>query len=263
MQHAAYPPVRRLFPRRSYVREAASGTPMSLRAIAYCRVSTDEQARYGYGLEAQVKAIEPAVATRGWELLDTIVDDGMSGKDLERPGLCRALQMLADREADALVVAKLDRLSRSVVDFGVLLEWFTEAEATLLALDLDVDTSSPGGRLVANVFASVAEWERETIAARTRDALGVLRASGRPTGRPAVADRPEIEARIRGMRDAGMTLQAIADKLNEEGVPTARGATKWRPSSVHQATGYTRRKPRRKAANLPPIPNRRVTRRSA
>src|SRR5204863_10202181 len=125
-------------------------------------------------------------------------------------GLRRALERIAAGEAGGLLAAKLDRLSRSVVDFGVLLEWFTEAGATLVALDLGLDTSTPGGRLVANVFASVAEWERDIIAARTRDGLAAARAQGRSISRPAVADDPALARRIERMRARGMTLQAIA-----------------------------------------------------
>lgn len=228
-----------------------------MRLLGYVRVSTAEQAESGYGLAAQERLIRDTAARRDWELVDVIVDAGESGKSLERPGLKRALERVAAGDTDGLLVAKLDRLSRSVIDFGLLLEWFTEAEATLVALDLGVDTSTPGGRLVANVFASVAEWERDTIAARTRDGLASVRAQGKPIGRPSVADRPELAERIRAMRTAGATLQGIADLLNAEGVPTARGASRWRPSSVQAAAGYKRRRPRRKHPSLPEIPRRR------
>ena len=148
--------------------------------------------------------------------------------------------MLARREAAGLIVSRLDRLSRSVVDFGCLLEWMDEAGATLVALDLGVDTSSPGGRLVANVFASVAEWERATIAARTKAGLAAVRAQGKPISRASVTDRPELRERIAAMRAAGITLQGIADELNAERVPTLRGGSHWRPSSVRTAAGWQR-----------------------
>jgi DNA invertase Pin-like site-specific DNA recombinase len=121
-----------------------------------------------------------------------------------------------------------------------------------VALDLGVDTSSPGGRLVANVFASVAEWERATVAARTKAGLAAVRAQGKPISRPSLADRPELRARIAAMRASGLTLQAIADTLNSERVPTVRGGSRWRPSSVQNAAGWTRRKPRRQPTELPP-----------
>ena len=227
-----------------------------MRLLGYTRVSTAEQATSGLGLEAQERALRDTCSARGFELVEIVCDEGQSGKTLERPGLEQALRRIAAGEADGLVVAKLDRLSRSVIDFGLLLEWFGELDATLVALDLGVDTSTPGGRLVANVFASVAEWERDTIAARTRDGLAALRAQGKSAGRPAVADRPELAERIRAMRDAGLTLQAIADTLTSEGIPTARGAARWQPSSVQAAAGYRRRRPRRQPAELPEIERR-------
>lgn len=222
-------------------------------AVGYARVSTFEQAASGLGISAQEAAIRAACIQRGWTLADLIVDDGASGKSLDRPGLRQALETLASGSATVLVVSRLDRLSRSVADFAALLQWATSAGVALVALDVGVDTSSPGGRLVANVFASVAEWEREAIASRTKDALSALRASGRQAGRPAVADRPELTARILALREAGHTYQAIADTLNAEGVPTLRGAPAWRVSSVQAACGYRRPPGRRKSPDLPTI----------
>lgn len=132
-----------------------------MNVIGYTRVSTAEQARNGYGLDAQEAAIRDEAERRGWPLLRVIRDEGVSGESLDRPGIREALERIAAGEAGGLVAAKLDRLSRSLVDFGTLLDWFTDAGATLVALDLGLDTSTPGGRLVANVFASVAEWERD------------------------------------------------------------------------------------------------------
>jgi DNA invertase Pin-like site-specific DNA recombinase len=141
-----------------------------------------------------------------------------------------------------------------VIDFAMLLEWFNVAGALLVALDFDLDTSTPSGRLVATIMAGVAEWERGVIAQRTRDGLAAARAQGRPVGRPAVPD--ELAHRIRQMREDGMTLQAICDQLNAEKVPTARGASGWRPSAIQSALGYERRPRRRKIATLPEISRR-------
>ncbi len=227
-----------------------------MRLIAYLRVSTEEQADVGYGLDAQELELRRTFELRGWDLLELVRDEGISGSTLERPGLQRALRAIATGEADGLVVTKLDRLTRSVVDFGDLLEWFDAAGATLVALDVNVDTSTPGGRMIAQIIVVIAEWERETIAARTKAGLAAKRAKGQPTGRPSVSDRPELADRIRGMRDSGMTLQAIADQLTEEGIPTARGAAKWRPSAVQSAAGWRRPRPVRRHARLPKLERR-------
>jgi DNA invertase Pin-like site-specific DNA recombinase len=215
--------------------------------LGYARVSTAEQGASGLGLAAQRQAIEQESSRRGWELVEVISDAGASGKDLDRPGLLRALKVIANRKADGLVAAKLDRISRSVVDFGTLLEWFEDHKAVLVALDLQIDTSTPGGKLVANVFAAVAEWERGVIGERTRLALGALRANGLPICRASVADDNELAERVRGLREAGWTRQAICDVLNSEAVPTPRGGALWRPSSLQAVEGYVRPRKRRRA----------------
>jgi DNA invertase Pin-like site-specific DNA recombinase len=219
--------------------------------VLYIRVSTEEQARSGLGLDAQRADLQRAGDYQDWEIAELVCDEGISGKDLNRPGLKHALELIATGQADGLAVAKLDRLSRSVIDAGMLAEWFEDAGARLVALDLNIDTSTPSGLMVLHVLSAVAEWERLTIAARTRDGLAALRAKGMPTGRPAVADIPALADRIGLMRAQGLTLQAIADALNAESIPTIRGGTHWRVSSVQAAAGYRRRRPRRKPAELP------------
>jgi DNA invertase Pin-like site-specific DNA recombinase len=222
------------------------------RMIGYARVSTDEQAISGLGLADQELRIREMAKPRGWRLVQMIRDEGLSAGTLERPGLHRALGLLAAGRADGLVVAKLDRLTRSTIDFGLLIEWFKDSGRVLVLLDLGVDTSTAAGELVANVIASVAQWERGVISERTRAALAALRAQGRPTGRPAVADDPQLLERIRRMhRSDGMTLRRIAEVLNAEGVPTLRGAAQWRVSSVQAACGYKRPPKRRKPVDLP------------
>jgi DNA invertase Pin-like site-specific DNA recombinase len=225
-----------------------------LRMIGYVRVSTAEQATSGLGLADQEKRIRDECGHRGWRMIRVERDEGASGKDLDRPGLRRALEAIAARRADGLIVAKLDRLSRSVIDFGELFLWFREeANATLVALDLGVDTSTAAGELVANVLMAVAAWERGVIAERTRAALAELRAQGRPVGRAALADHPDLQARIHAMRHdpPGMTLQQIADALNAAAIPTLRGGSTWRPSSVQTALGYKRPPKRRRRVDLP------------
>ena len=122
--------------------------------------------------------------------------------------------------------------------------WFRDADATLIALDLDIDTSTPEGRHVANTLIALSARDHQRIASGTRRGLAKGRASGRPNGRPAVSHRPELVERIVAMRAAKMTLRAIADQLNAEGVPTLRGGKKWRPSSIQAALGYRRPGPR-------------------
>ena len=230
------------------------------RAIAYTRVSTGEQTESGLGLAAQERTIHRAVEYKGWLLVDTIRDGGSSAKDLARPALRQGLERLARGEADALVVAKLDRLTRSTVDLLALLEWASDCGVALVALDLDLDTSTPNGRLVASVMASVVEWERALIAQRTREAAAVRRDRGLPLGRPSVRDTdPVLAGRIGRARASGRTWQSIADELNAAGVPTVRGGSAWRVSSVQGAAGYQRPAARRRVTALPLIPRRRMS----
>jgi DNA invertase Pin-like site-specific DNA recombinase len=232
-------------------------TKTSLRLIGYVRVSTAEQARSGLGAAAQRAKIAEAVARDGHELVEVIADDGEHGTSLQRPGLHRALSAIAADDADGLVAVKLDRVSRSVVDFGTLLGWFTEAKAALVILDPGIDTTTAAGRLVANVFASVAEWEADTITERTRDALAAKRARGERIGRAAVVDDANLAKRIRALRSKGMTLRAIADKLTADCVPTVRGGARWQVSAVQSVLGY-RRPPARRNTELPdPRPRKR------
>jgi DNA invertase Pin-like site-specific DNA recombinase len=210
----------------------ASGDPV----IGYVTVSPDGQHNEADG---GVREIEDACEHAAWELIE-VVTDRESGRGLERPGLAYALQQIAEGKARGLVVSDLRRLARSIVDLGALMEWFRDAGAGLVALDLGVDTSTPGGHETAATLITLGDWERERIARRTRSGLAEVRASGRPTGRPAVSDRPDLVERITAMRTANMTLQAIADQLNSEGVPTLRGGAMWRPSSVQAALGYRR-----------------------
>jgi len=205
----------------------------SAAVIGYVRVSTEEQAASGAGLAAQRTTIGREVAGRGVELDAMYEDAGASAKSLAgRPALAEALSRLEAGEAGVLVVAKVDRLARSVADFAMLVRR-AEAEGwALVVCDLGVDMTTPTGGLLANVTASVAEWERRVISQRTREALAALRAAGVRLGRPRLLD-PAIAERIRATRISGATLQAIAEELNGEGIltPTGRG---WSPALVRK-----------------------------
>jgi DNA invertase Pin-like site-specific DNA recombinase len=204
--------------------------------IGYVTVSSDAHRNEA---DSAVHQIEAACQSAQWELSE-VVTDRESGRGLERPGLAYALQQIAEGKARGLVVSDLRRLSRSIVDLGALVEWFRDAGAGLVALDLNVDTSTPAGHEVAATLITLGNWEHERIARRTKSGLAEVRASGRSTGRPKVSDRPDLVQRITAMRAANMTLQAIADQLNAENVPTLRGGVMWRPSSVQAALGYRR-----------------------
>jgi DNA invertase Pin-like site-specific DNA recombinase len=199
--------------------------------VGYVRVSTDEQAASGLGLAAQRAAIEGECAKRGWTV-QAIHEDAVSGKAIaNRPGLEAALDAVEKGTAAGIVVAKLDRLSRSLKDFATLMERAQKKGWNLVALDLGVDLSTPAGEFMANVMGSAAQWERKLIGLRTKEALAVKRANGVRLGRPRVLPS-EVVSRIVGDREGGFGLSEIARKLNAEGVPTAHGGSKWHASTV-------------------------------
>jgi DNA invertase Pin-like site-specific DNA recombinase len=167
---------------------------------------------------------------RGWSLGSLTEDQGYAAKDLKRPGICGALEALEKRDASGLVVAKLDRLSRSMLDFTALMATAQKQGWAIVALDCAVDTTTPAGEAMAHVMATFAHFERRLIGQRTKEALAVKRASGVRLGRPP--EIPDaIAARIRDARISGATMRGIADTLTADGVPTARGGA-WRPATV-------------------------------
>jgi DNA invertase Pin-like site-specific DNA recombinase len=220
--------------------------------IGYITVSPDGPTTEA---DAMVREVEAVCERTGWALSE-VVTDRETGRGLERPGLSYALEQIAHGKARGLVVTELRRLSRSANDLGILLQWFRDAQAGLVALDLGIDTSTPTGHETAATLITIGDWERERAAQRSRTALAEVREGGRPGGRPAVSDRPELVERITAMRAANMTLQAIADQLNNEGVPTLRGGAMWRPSSVQAAVGYRRPSARNPLDQLPRLEDR-------
>jgi DNA invertase Pin-like site-specific DNA recombinase len=205
--------------------------PDPTRVVGYCRCSTQEQSDSGLGLDAQRASILAECARKGWTLIEMVEDAGFSAKTLDRPGMARALDLLRSGEAGALVVAKLDRATRSVMDAANLLAQGQREGWTLVALDLGLDPTTPTGELVATIMAGVAQWERRAIGARTRDALAAKKAAGVRLGRP-VRLPAEIAARITAAKEAGESLSAIARALNADKVPTAHDGVKWHASTV-------------------------------
>ena len=210
-----------------------------MRVIGYVRVSTEEQGKSGAGIEAQRAAILKEAERRGWERVTIVEDVGVSGKDLKRPGIRAALEALERGEASALVVAKLDRLSRSMLDFAGIMQTAQKQNWALVALDCAVDTTTPAGEAMANVMATFAQFERRLIGQRTREALAQKRAQGVRLGRPPALPA-SVARRIRREREKGATLTAIAEGLNTDGVATAHEGKQWWPSTVKGVLERTR-----------------------
>lgn len=203
-----------------------------MKILGYMRVSTEEQGDSRAGLEAQEAAIRAEVERRGWDLVDLRHDIG-SGKSMRRRDeLGRTLRDLASGAADALVVAKLDRLSRSVLDFAGIMETASNEKWSLVVLDLGVDTTTANGELVANIMISMAQWERRIIGDRTKSALAAVKARGTHVGRKSGVSEETLRL-IRALRSSGLSWQKVADALTAEGVPTGQGG-EWHAATVRR-----------------------------
>jgi len=219
-----------------------------MRVICYARVSTSDQQDNGVSLEAQQAKMQAYAALYGLEIVETIVD-GESAKSLKRTGLQEALSMLKAGKADGLLIVKLDRLTRSIADWQTLIDgYFGERTGKQLFSVCDsIDTRTAAGRLVLNVLITVAQWERETIGERTKDALQHKIRKGERCGRvrfgydlsadgvnllPNVSEQQAIDA-MRSLRAAGRTLRQIAEHLTTTNVATKEGKP-WNHTSVRR-----------------------------
>jgi DNA invertase Pin-like site-specific DNA recombinase len=219
----------------------APGSPGRQPALGYA--SLPEGGHGNDSMRRQQLEIKAICRRKDLTLLELVRDvESRGGSDLDRPGLAYALEHLKAHDAPCLVVSSLERLSRSAANLATLVEWLDRRGARLVVVDIDLDTGTPEGRKVAKALAAVGGSERETLMQPTREGLKATRLAQRSSGQPAVSDALALKQRIAEMRADGMTLQAIADTLNAEGVPTLRGGALWRPSSVQAATGYKRPK---------------------
>lgn len=199
------------------------------RAVGYVRTSTDRQDN---SVEDQRHRIAQYCAARGWDLAGVYVDEGVSGAKASRPALDR---MVADVLADGvshIVATKLDRLGRSVAHVIDLHDALEAKGVGLVFIDQGIDTSTPAGRLMRNVLASVAEFERDLISERVKAGMAeAKRSKGRRYGKTSQLSG-ELVDRIGAMRAEGASLAAIARALNGEGCPTGQGGQRWYPSTV-------------------------------
>jgi len=191
--------------------------------IAYLRVAPRERVGERPGLDAQRDALDRAARERGWRIV-AVQEDVRSGRTLRRPGLRAALAACRAGEAEGIAVARLDRLTYSLIDLAEIVREAVDGGFTIVSLQPDVDLSADGGRAVGEVLAEAATWQPRAITTAGRALAG---RPGRPSSTP-----PAVAARIRELRGQGMTLQAICDTLNAEKIPTPRGGAEWRPTSL-------------------------------
>lgn len=216
-----------------------------MRIVGYTRASTGKQ---DITLESQAEKARAMATVKGFPLLDVITDAGESAKDLDRPGMQRLLEMVDAREVDMVIIAKLDRITRSVRDLASLMERFQKRKVSLVSVEESLDTGSASGRLVLNIMVSVSQWEREAIGERTRTALQHLKGAGYPAGKTpygwTAQERPVVNGKRQRLplvpneqeqqiiRTAqkrqleGFSLSEIAAELNGAGLRT-RSGTEW------------------------------------
>lgn len=220
-------------------RAANNNIAVRTRAVAYLRVSTDKQADEGVSLDAQRAKVLAFAELYNIDIVAIEVDAGASAKTLDRPALAQALATLRARHADALLVVKLDRLTRSVRDLGELLDTYFGAGKpwALLSVMDQIDTRTAAGRMVLNILTSVAQWEREAIGERTSVAMQHMAQAKQytggqvpfgqalaPDGVQLIEDQEEqgTIAVARELRACGLSLRAIVGELARRGL---RGRT--------------------------------------
>ena len=178
-----------------------------MQVAIYGRVSTNG---HGQDVTVQTRELREYVARRGWEIAEEYTDSGVSGSKESRPALNRLLADAKRRKFDAVLVYRYDRFARSLRQLVNALSEFDALGIHFVSLHEGVDTSTPNGRLVFGIFASIAEFERELIRSRVRSGLAAARARGKRLGRPrAVVDA----AGIATLRAQGRTVREIADEM--------------------------------------------------
>jgi DNA invertase Pin-like site-specific DNA recombinase len=195
--------------------------------FSYTRVSTEEQAEKRNGLEAQRATIDAEAERRGWDT-EHFTDAGVTGKIIG-PQLREVLTLLASGQGDGLIVAKLDRLSRSIVNAANIIEAAEAQGWSLVVLDLGVDLTTAAGRMMAMNLVNFAQYERELIKA----GLAAKRARGERLGRPRLA-KPGVVRRIMLDRKAGLSFAKIAAALEAEAILSPAGLATWQPSTVRR-----------------------------
>ena len=220
--------------------------------VGYIRVSTDEQASGGFSLDAQERKIRAYCDLYNLRLVHIYSDPGASGKDLNRPGIQAVLASLRKRKGGVggLVVAKLDRLTRSLRDCAEMIEGFfgEKQDKRLFSVEESIDTRQAAGRLVLNLIMTVAQWEREVIGERTRDALQAKIAKGERVGKIRfgydLADdgktlvmnkhEQDVIRLMKERKEQGMTYRELVAMVEGLGIATKEGGRVWLPMTIRR-----------------------------
>lgn len=215
-----------------------------MKAVGYIRVSTDEQANEGVSLANQRKRIEAFCVAKDWELQNIYEDAGKSGKDLNRDGIQNLIKDCGKSIFEAVVVYKVDRISRRQRDLWYLIDdVFEPSSIGFVSVNEPFDTTSAFGKASLGMIGVFAQLERDLIAERTRDALKYKKEKGDylgtvPLGYDIVGgelqereDELAVVRYAKKLRRGGYSFGKIAETFNGEGIPTKRGGN-WHKSTV-------------------------------
>lgn len=216
------------------------------KAIGYIRVSTSDQADSGLSLAHQESKIKAYCEALDISLVEIVSDAGFSAKTLNRPGMTEVINQIKNKSVDAVVILKLDRLTRSVKDLGTMTALFEKTGVALVSVQDSINTSTAAGRLVLNVLGSVAQWEREAVSERTKAALSVKKSAGQRVGTipfgydldsngvDLIANEKELEAisLMQELRNMGLSFNKIAAELESRGIKTKKGGDKWQGKTI-------------------------------
>ena len=209
----------------------------------YTRVSTEDQAQAGVSLDSQLAACRAFAMAKSWQVGEEVCDPGASGSSLKRPGAQRVVELIRNRKTSGVLVWRLDRLTRSIRDLLDLLALAGD-HVGIVSVTESLDTTTPMGRFTTHLLGIIAQWERETIGARTSSAMEHIKAKGFYTGgrkppagcvvipdgdRKRLVAGPDADA-VRGawpMILAGGSLRQVCDHMRAAGVPGD-----WTPSAA-------------------------------
>jgi len=205
-------------------------------------VSTEEQVRGGISLENQEEKIKAYSTLKNFSLIRIIVDPGYSAKDLKRPGVQEVLSLARSKSVNSIIVYKLDRIFRDAADALNIIKLFDQKGISFHSIEETIDTKGPMGKFVFTMLAAMAEWERNIISERTRDAMSYKRAQGYRVGdipfglnlinKNRLRKNPREQAvigLIKKLRGRGYSLRGISSYLHSEGIKTKKGKARWSP----------------------------------
>ncbi|RLC89158.1 MAG: recombinase family protein [Chloroflexi bacterium] len=217
-----------------------------MKAIGYVRVSTVDQTESGLSLKYQEQKIKAYCEALDINLVETATDAGFSGKSLNRPAIQELIGIIKKKKIDAVVILKLDRLTRSVKDLGFFVELLEKSSIALISVQDSINTTTAAGRLILNVLGSVAQWEAEAVGERTKAALSVKKAAGERVGTipygysladdgKKLIENPAEQKGLRLMRRLrakGLSYGKIAKELEKRKVKTKKGGD-WQHKTIY------------------------------